>query len=223
MIEIRCACQALLSFDDDMAGKTVHCPDCRWPVVVPQVSLHRPGHCLVCDLDRATQPSYLLLSQVESHLLGRRVRAAFLKCFLCDACYGRLNWLYYLRPIAIFASLVAMVLFGVIGALIASTAEPGKHSPLHATVFVSFFVLGFLSVPAGCFWVYWYIGRKMTQIVSPAAERCLSSLGVLSNRGWMPILIAYRALPSFWQWALIYGGQPPVIDPLAGNSEGKPT
>lgn len=215
MIDLRCVCQAVLAFDDDMAGKTIQCPECHCPLVIPQVPLHRPGHCLVCDQDRPTAPSYLLVSQTESKMFGRLVRAAFLKCFLCDPCNGRLNWLYYLRPIGVFASIGAMTLFFVIGTLIASTAEPGKHSALHTTVFVSFFVLGFLSVPAGCLGLYFFIGRTMARIVSPAADRCLGSLGVVTSRGWMPVLVAYRTLPAVWLWWLYFGGLPPVIDPVA--------
>jgi hypothetical protein len=220
MIELRCVCQAVLAFDDEMAGKTIPCPECRWPLVVPQVPLHRPGHCLMCDQERPTAPSYLLLSQVESTAFGKRVRAAFLKCFLCDPCFGRLNWLYYLRPIGVFASIGVMALFGVIGSLIASTAEPGKHSALHTSVFVSFFVLSFVSVPAGCLLIYQIVGRKMARLVSPAASRCLGSLGVVTSRGWMPVLVAYRSLPALWTWWLLFGQHPPIIDPLAADGSG---
>jgi hypothetical protein len=221
MIDFRCVCQALLSLDDNMAGKTIQCPDCHWPLVVPEVPLHRPGHCLTCDQDRPTQPSYLLLSQVEYELFfGKYVRQAFFKCFLCDQCYSRLNWLYYLQFVIVFASIAAMAVFGLIGIVIASFAAPGKASALHTAAFVSFFILAILSVPVGCIRFYFYRRRKMAEIVSPTADRALDSLGVATDRGSMPVLVVCRSLPATWQWWLLLGRRPPpVIDPLAAEAK----
>ena len=200
MLEVRCAsCDVLLQFEDEMGGRTIPCPDCRYPVAIPkQEYVHRAGHCLTCDRDQPTRPSFLRVSQIGSTGLATVERYIFIRCFFCDECYQRVNWLYYLRFFVIFGAIGLAVLACLIGIPVLSSPEmeTRKGSALHTSAVLIFLALPMVVVfPAGFVWLAYAIPRKMSKLLSPAANNYLLSLRVITDWGIRHRLIAYRSLP----------------------------
>ncbi len=124
-------------------------------------------------------------------------RFLFVQRPVCGACYRRVNWLHYLRFIAMFVALAGMgaALIGGGFAMISAESRFGKGSWQHSLAIAGFAISGVAPIPLAVWYVKCVVPRRTAKLLSPSASQTLLSMGVAPEWALRSRLSVYRRLP----------------------------